>query len=199
METLVRLPFTLIFLGLMVAANWAAGTLSGRLPFRRLAEWGMSHQRLVRGEAFRLLTGTFLSHDRRMFARQIVFAAGVIGAYEWQFGTAQAVLMFAAINILGTLIVLLGVLPLIAAYVPSAAQRPLHTLDVGMSAGGFGLLGALLAGLPAPFVCLGVGLAGVGVKIWLRFEAIADTAHLVCLILGFGAQMVLVWLYNPWG
>lgn len=191
MDTAARLPFTLIFLGLMVGANWAVGTLSGRLPFRALTEWGMSHQRLVRGEAFRLLTGTFLSHDRRMFARQIIFAAGVIGTYEWQFGSVQAAAMFVVINLLGTLIVLLGVLPLLVAYLPDVAPRPLHSLDVGMSAGGFGLLGALVAGLPAPWVLLAALLIGIAVKVRLRFEAIADTAHILCLILGFGAQMLL--------
>jgi hypothetical protein len=133
MAWLIHLPFTLAFLAAMVGANWAAGTLSGRLPFRALTEWGMSHQRLVRGETFRLLTGTFLSHDRGMFLRQIVFAAGVIGVYEWQSGSLQAVLMFVTTNLAGTLIVLLGVLPVLATYFPDATPRPLFSLDVGMS------------------------------------------------------------------
>lgn len=194
MVWLTHLPFTLAFLVVMIGANWAAGTLSGRLPFRALTEWGMSHQRLVRGETFRLLTGTFLSHNLGMFLRQIVFAAVVIGIYEWQSGSVQAVLMFVTTNLAGTLIVLLGILPVLAAYFPDAAPRPLFSLDVGMSAGGFGLLGAILAGLPSPWVMLLLVLVGIAVKIRIRLEPIADAAHIVCLILGAGLQfIVLTW------
>jgi hypothetical protein len=191
MEWLGRLPFTLAFLGLMVAANWLAGTLSGRLPFRRLTEWGISHRRLARGEAFRLLTGTFLSHDRAMFTRQMIFAGSVIGYYEWHFGTAPASVMFASINVLGLLVVVFGVLPVLATLMPQRMIRPLHSLDVGMSAGGFGLIGAILAGFPYAPALLVAAIVAIGIKMRLKFEVIADTAHLVCLLLGFAAQAIL--------
>lgn len=192
MDWLGRLPFTVIFLGLMVGTNWLAGTLSGRLPFRRLTAWGVSHRRLLRGEAFRLLTCMFLSHDRAMFARQMIFAAGVIGYYEWRFGTLQAFLMFNGINVLGLLVVVFGVLPVLVAAMSLRIARPLYSLDVGMSAGGFGLIGAILAGLPyAPALLVGAVLA-IAVKMRLKFEVIADTAHLVCLLLGFAAQTMLL-------
>jgi hypothetical protein len=192
MEWLGRIPFTLVFMGLMVTFNWLAGTLSGRLLFRRLTEWGISHQRLRRGEVFRLLSGTFLSHDRAMFARQMVFAGGVIGYYEWQAGSVQAVLMFTCINVLGLMIVVFGVLPVLAVMMPGHRMRPLHSLDVGMSAGGFGLIGAVLASLPEATMLLVVAIVAIGVKIRLKFEVIADTAHLVCLLLGFAAQAILM-------
>jgi hypothetical protein len=192
MDLLGRTPFTLVFLGLMVVSNWLAGTLSGRLPFRQLTEWGISHQRLLRGEALRLLTGTFLSHDRAMFLRQMIFAGGVIGYYEWRFGTEQAFVMFTAINVLGLVVVVFGVLPVLAVLMPQRMTRPLHSLDVGMSAGGFGLIGAILVGLPYAPALLAAATLAIGVKMRLKFEVIADMAHLICLLLGFAAQAFLM-------
>jgi hypothetical protein len=192
MDLLGRTPFTLVFLGLMVAANWLAGTMSGRLPFHRLTEWGISHQRLLRGEALRLLTGTFLSHDRAMFLRQMIFAGGVIGYYEWRFGTVQAVLMFTCINVMGLMVVVFGVLPMLAVVMPSLIRRPLHSLDVGMSAGGFGLIGAILVGFPYGPALLAAAILAICVKMRLKFEVIADMAHLICLLLGFATQMIMM-------
>jgi len=194
-DVAARVPFTLGFLGVMIAANWAAGTLSGRLPLRALRNWGISHRRVVRGEAFRLLTGTFLSHDRAMFCRQLVFAAAVIGYYEWQTGTLRATLMFAGINVVGSLIVLFAILPLIATLWPDSGLAPLRSLDVGMSAGGFGLVGTIVWQWPDPWLWLTALLAAIAVKAWLKFELIADTAHVVCLILGVMAEAMLaaVW------
>ena len=187
----MRLPFTLAFLAVMLAANWAAGTLSGRLPLQALRNWGISHRRVVRGEAFRLATGTFLSHDRAMFARQLVFAACVIGYYEWQTGTLRTVLMFTATNIIGSLIVLFAILPLIAKAWPKSGLAPLRSLDVGMSAGGFGLIGAILWQWPHTGLVLTALLVAIAIKAWIRFELIADTAHVVCLILGVMAEAMM--------
>jgi hypothetical protein len=192
MDGLSRVPFTILFLLLMVLANGLAGTLSGRLPFRRLREWGISHKRLLRGETFRLLSGTLLSHDRAMFARQMAFAASVIGYYEWQFGTVRAFLMFAGINLLGLLLVVFAVVPLLARRMAQSSVRPLHSLDVGMSAGGFGLVGAIMVDLPHAAALLCATILAIGLKMRVKFEVIADTAHVVCLVLGFACQMILV-------
>jgi hypothetical protein len=186
-----RLPFTLGFLSVMMAANWAAGTLSGRLPLRMLRDWGISHHGLVQGEVFRLVTGVFLSHDLPMFLRQIAFAACVIGYCEWHTGTAQTALLFAAIDVAGSLIVVFAILPLVAVHFPDSGLDALRSLDVGMSAGGFGLIGAILVLLPGPWGWLLAALCAIAVKAWLNFELIADTAHVVCMILGFAVQMTL--------
>jgi hypothetical protein len=116
----------------------------------------------------------------------------VIGYYEWCHGTEQAFVMFTGINVLGLVVVMFGVLPMLAILMPKRTTRPLHSLDVGMSAGGFGLIGAILVAFPyAPALLLAAVLA-IGVKILRKFEVIADTAHLVCLLLGFAAQMMLM-------
>ncbi|WP_323036416.1 hypothetical protein [Pararhodobacter sp.] len=188
MRTLSRLPFTLAFLSVMVLANWLAGTWGGVLPPAALTDWGLSHQSLVDGEAFRLITGTYLSHDLGMALRQLCFAAVVIGAYEWTEGTCRAIVLFYTIDILGSLLVLFGVLPLLVAMPIAITEAELVVFDVGMSAGGFGLLGALAYQSRYRWVGLLVILLAICAKMLISFEPIADTAHLLCLGLGVLGQ-----------
>jgi hypothetical protein len=138
-----RFPFTLAFLAIMITANWLAGTFTGLLPPQALMQWGISHQSILNGEIFRLVTGTFLSHDFAMFLRQFCFAALVIGAFEWGDGTRRAITVFFTIDIVGTLLVLFVVLPFFADMPDFDGRAALTMHDVGMSAGGFGLIGAL--------------------------------------------------------
>ncbi|MEP2031242.1 MAG: hypothetical protein ABJI96_21290 [Paracoccaceae bacterium] len=191
MSALYRLPFTIVFLFLMIVANYAAGTFAGVLPATSLQKWGISHQDILGGGIYRLIAGTFLSHDFSMFLRQFWFAASVIGFYEWGQGTLRASGMFVVIDILGTLVVLFAVLgPLDGA--PWGAFHGVRSLhDVGMSAGGFGLIGAIAATLRYKYVTLFAILASIAVKVMFDFDAIADTAHLVTLFIGFAAQIYL--------
>ncbi len=191
MTGLFRLPFMLTFLLVMASFNWLAGTFSGILPQHALTAWGISHHSILNGEVFRLMTGTFLSHDFGMFVRQFCFAAVVIGAYEWGEGTWRALAVFFTVDILGSLLVLFGVLPLLVGLHYTVGEAELLTHDVGMSAGGFGLLGAILANRPRRWLMLSLATLGILGKMWLDFEPIADTAHLLCLFLGFGLQTFL--------
>ena len=183
-----RFPFTLAFLAIMVTANWLAGTFTGLLPPQALTQWGISHQSILNGEIFRLVTGTFLSHDFAMFLRQFCFAALVIGAFEWGDRTRRAITVFFTIDIVGTLLVLFVVLPFFADMPDYDGRAALTMHDVGMSAGGFGLIGALVAKQPKAWLFLTLTLAAIAAKIGFGFEVIADTAHILCLLLGFGLQ-----------
>lgn len=187
---IAKLPFTMIFLIIMIATNFAAGTLGGDLPDQSLRHWGISHNDIVLGEVYRLITGTFLSHDVAMFMRQVCFAAAVIGYYEWTQGTLRALGMFVLIDIVGSLIVLFAVLaPLSGA--PWAGLDGITSVhDVGMSAGGFGLIGAIVATSKYRSVLMLAVLASIAVKVMFQFDAIADTAHVVTLLIGFALQWV---------
>lgn len=187
----MRLPFTLVFLVVMTLANGLAGTLDGALAPAALVEWGISHRTVIDGDVARLVTGTFLSHDLDMFLRQFVFAAVVIGYFEWHRTTLHAVLTFFSIDTIGTLIVLFGVIPLMAAIPDMGHPMAWQTLDVGMSAGGFGVIGAILAGWPRKWLLLGGVLVAIGLKVWLDFEVIADSAHAICLVLGFSLERIV--------
>lgn len=185
---MLRLPFTLFFLLVMVVSNLLAGTLDGILPSAALIKWGISHNDVRDGEVFRLVTGTFLSHDLGMFLRQILFATTVIGAYEWVSGCRRAAITFVSIDIVGTLLVLFVIVPTFVTVHPSVDVQALAVHDVGMSAGGFGLLGALIARLTQRWLILVAVCLAIFVKVWISFDLIADSAHLVCLFLGFAME-----------
>lgn len=195
MKLLARLPFTLLFLLVMTLANWAAGTLEGALTPAALTQWGISHRAVLDGDVARLVTGTFLSHDSAMFVRQFIFAAAVIGYFEWHTSTSRAAVTFFSIDTIGTLIVLFGVVPLVASLPDLGHPAARSMLDVGMSAGGFGVIGATLGGWPHRWLLLAGVVAAIGVKVWISFHVIADSAHLICLLLGFAAA--LVWPWHP--
>ncbi|MGJ8583385.1 MAG: rhomboid-like protein [Marinosulfonomonas sp.] len=185
------LPFTVLFLAVMIVANSLAGTLSGQLPEASLRQWGISHQDILEGDLYRLITGTFLQHDFAMFLRQICFAGAVIGFYEWKQGTLRAVGMFFAIDVLGTLLVLFMILPPLSHqnWGDFADVKALH--DVGMSAGGFGLIGAAIATFRYKSAFLCAVLVSIAIKIGVQFDPIADTAHFTTLLIGFALQMLL--------
>ncbi len=186
-----RLPFTLLFLVVMIVANTLGGILSGVLSDSALTSWGISHLSIRDGEIYRLVSGTFFSHDLGMFLRQVVFVAAVIGAYEWTQGSRRTVLLYVSIDVFGTLVVLFAVLPGLVLLNPAIDAQVLADFDVGMSAGGFGLIGALVALQKYRWTCLLAICAAIAVKIWISFDAIADSAHLLCLFLGFLAQTAL--------
>lgn len=190
-QSILRIPFTLVFVLIMLGANYAAGTFAGDLPKLSLQNWGISHQNIVQGELFRLISGTFLSHNVAMFLRQICFAAAVIGFYEWRQGSFRTILMFVLIDIVGSLVVLFAVLgPLDG--VPWADLEGVRSLhDVGMSAGGFGLIGAIAATIRHRKLALVAILASIAAKVFFQFDPIADTAHVVTLLMGFALQGLL--------
>ncbi|MDU9004583.1 hypothetical protein [Sedimentitalea todarodis] len=198
MKHIRRIPFTILFLSIMVLANWFAGTLAGTLPAETLSNWGISHQTVVTGDLARLITGTFLSHDLGMFLRQLIFAGAVIGYFEWHGSTLRTAITYFSIDIVGSVIVLFAVVPLVAA-IPEIGQADARaTLDVGMSAGGFGLIGAILASWPHKWLLLGAVVAAIVVKVWYDLDVIADSAHLICLLIGFAVQQTLSVRSRSW-
>lgn len=186
-DLIVRLRFTLIFLLAMILANAAAGTLSGELPPDVLATWGIGQQSVWGGDLSRLVTGTFLSHDLDMLIRQFVFAAVVVGYTEWLWGSWRAALLFVGLDICATLLLLTAVWALPAMSDVAALN------DVGMSMGGFGLIGLAIAGQRGRFALLLIALLAISAKIALDFELLPDTGHLLALALGFFTGLALHW------
>lgn len=189
-QMLARFRFTLLFLVAMILANAAAGTLSGELPSEALREWGVGQESVWHGGLIRLLTGTFLSHDVDMLLRQILFAAAVIGYTEHRLGSWRAALAFFGFDILSTMLLLSAVW-----LVPSLAEVAAFN-DVGMSMGGFGLLGLAIAGLRFRLGLLALMLAGIATKIAIDFEALTDTGHVLAMGLGFVTELSIGRLYR---
>lgn len=184
---ILRFRFTLVFLLVMLIANLLAAGLGGDLPDTMLRAWGVGHDSLRTGEAFRLLTGTFLSHDAGMLMRQLIFAAVVIGYTEWVRGTTQTVVLFFGLDIVGTLLLLacVGMAQGIG-IIDIAALN-----DVGMSIGGFGLIGLALTTWQRTWLLLALILVAITLKLAIAPHLLADGGHVLALLLGVALGQVL--------
>lgn len=184
-RSILRLRFTLLFLATMLGANLLAGSLGQDLPGRILADWGIGYDSVMSGEAFRLITGTFLSHDPGMALRQFLFAATVIGYVEWNQGSLRAATLFFGLDIAATLL-------LLACIGSGAGVIDLtSTNDVGMSIGGFGLIGAIMARWPRGWLWFAATLLAIAVKFATAPDILADCGHSLALFLGFALQSVI--------
>ena len=122
--------FTLGFLGVMFAANWAVGGLWRDLPPAALARWGISHDDLARGEVWRLLTANFLSKHPRMLLDQISFTLCIIGWFEWRHGSLRAFAMFFVTNTAGFLLTLFWVVGMLKAVFNRRSAAFWHVSEV---------------------------------------------------------------------
>lgn len=186
---MLRYRLTLAFLVLMVAANAFAGSLGGSLAPQHLASWGISLNALANGQIFRLVTAVFLSHDQSMLLRQLIFAALVIGGHEIQVGWQQTLLTFSVVDIISTVLIL----AIVSIAWPGDISEIAFVHDVGMSAGGFGLLGSLVAGLGRRWSRLFAAgiLVALAVKIMVFPDIIADGVHLISFPIGIVMRVVL--------
>lgn len=165
----------------MLAANMLTTGFGQDLPNEALQDWGVGHDSFLSGEVFRLITGTFLSHDTGMLMRQFIFAAIVIGYTEWVRGTTQTALLFFGLDIIGTLLLLVFV-----GVAQGAGLIDLTAMnDVGMSIGGFGLIGLTLSRRRHKWLLLIVTLAAITLKLAIAPHLLADGGHVLALLLGF--------------
>ncbi|QRF68691.1 hypothetical protein GQA70_19850 (plasmid) [Ponticoccus alexandrii] len=162
----------------MLVANVLAGTVFGPLTPELLSAWGIGVDPVRDGQIARFVTAIFLSHGPSMLIRQFIFAATVIGTVEWLWGSWRAMALFFGIDISATTILLSCI-----ALVPQLAGSE-HINDVGMSMGGFGLIGVLLATSRVRWIGLAVVSLGVGVKYALVPEPLADGGHIIALWVG---------------
>lgn len=178
---ILRFRFTLMFLLVMLTANLFTAGLGQNLPSAALNDWGVGHASLFSGEVFRLLTGTFLSHDAGMLLRQFIFAAVIIGYTEWVRGTLQTVLLFFVLDIVGTLLLLVCVgIAQGTGLIDITAMN-----DVGMSIGGFGLIGVALSTWRRKWLLLIIILVAIILKLIIAPHLLADSGHILALLLGF--------------
>ncbi len=177
--SIIRLRFTILFLTVMLIASLLAEIPDRDLPGEILRDWGIGHDSLLSGQIFRLITGIFLSHDFDMFIRQFIFAAAVIGYTEWTRGTVRAALLFFGLDIAGTLL-LLACVRWGAGLIDMTAMN-----DVGMSIGGFGLIGVTIASWRGKWPLMTAILVAIAVKFTIAPDLLADTGHVLALSLGF--------------
>ncbi|WP_198135688.1 hypothetical protein [Sagittula stellata] len=180
-DALRRVPFTLAFLGAMLLANALSGTVSGQIAPAVLDARGIGVDAIRDGDLTRFVTAIFLSHDLPMLLRQLVFAAGVIGAAEWRWGSWRAAGLFFGLDfVVGA--ILLAAIALIPHLAPLAGVT-----DVGMSLGGFGLIGVFVASWRHAGGWLAAIVGLVAAKYAIAPDPVADGGHLIALFAGFGA------------
>lgn len=184
-------PFAVALTVLIAAIATATGAWSRRISPHILEEFGYSTQDLWSGRPWTLVTSIFLTSRPAMSWIIMVFAPLSIGLYEWLAGTRRAMIVFFAGDVLATLLLsLLVILPLYLAGLHAGAQWALER-DVGMSAGGFAVVGASIALAPQRWrlLLLGGVCALVAVKMVIAAEPVADLVHVFGLILGFTGQL----------
>ena len=172
------------FLLTMLAANILAGSFFNELPEQTLQIWGVSHHTLSKGDLLRLFTACFLSDDIGMFVRQFIFASATIGFVELKLGSLRTAISFFVINSVATLSVIFLGIPLMHWLVLAEYEGLLVRLDNGMSAGGFGMLGILIAQMKHSKLVLVAIVACIFAKMMWDFEPISDSVHLVGFLLG---------------
>ncbi len=181
-----RFAFTASFLAVMIAANLAAIRYLPGGQAEAAQGFGISLEALLRSEVWRLVTASLLTHDMSMFLRQVVFAALAIGSFEWRNGWRRAAAVFWGTDIVGTVLLFALVLAPYDMLAADPANAMGKVYDVGISGGGFGILGALardLSGRRWPVIAM-LGLVAILVKLALWPEPIADGLHLITFALG---------------
>tara|TARA_R110000787_G_scaffold249221_2_gene354820 strand:+ start:511 stop:1074 length:564 start_codon:yes stop_codon:yes gene_type:complete len=177
----------------MVAANIFTGSLFGNLPTAHLQSWGISLATLLNGDISRLVTATFLSHDSDMFVTQFLFAAAIIGTHEWRRGTWSTLTLFCVTDIAGSLVIFFLIIAPLSGMDLHAADSIALKHDVGMSGGGFGLLGGIVAGMRQRWLIAPAVLVAIIVKFRLFPDLIADSLHIVTFILGFAIYQTILY------
>ncbi len=180
-----RVPVTILFaLGIGLAGLATRAPWSAVAP-DVLARWGFSPHDLTHGRWFTLITSVFLTRNPLMFWGILLFTLGAVGVLEWQVGPRRALTVYWQTELIGTL----GTAVLLQAIVPASwaplASSLARTHEVGMSAGGFGCLGAVVARLPRRRAA---ALWGVMTYLVVRLvfftQLSGDTVHLMTFPLG---------------
>lgn len=187
---LLRWPFTITFLAVMLICAVASGSIFGSLPDPVLQRYGVSLNGFLEGRFYTLISSIFLSRDAGMFAKQIAFAAIVISLVEMRWGSRRAATWFFLSDFAGTLTLFFGVIWPLSHYVPGFSGLAAQA-DVGMSGGGF-FFNGLIAGLMVPkrYRLLAIGLLYLWIAATWFIEAdpLADTLHFITLSAAMIAQ-----------
>lgn len=186
-----RLRFTLAFLLVMVVAAAWAGTWHQPLPAGVLDRVGISLNGLLDGRFYLLVTAIFFSHGPGMLARQLLLVATIIGLSEWTRGSWRTLAWFFLLDIGGTLVLLFFMVWPTGLFSARETALELAETDVGMSGGGFGLAGMLIATLPpaARIAALVLLYAWLAWRLVVPGDQMADVLHLITLTAGLCAAI----------
>lgn len=178
-----RIPFTLAIVLAILAVTTATGTISHPISSAQLDRWGFGLADLRAGRFDALLWAPFQVYRPYMVVTVSGSLLLFLGACEYLLGTRRAVLTFWLTHIVGYLGAYLLLWPFATAGY-GWAEALTRTPDVGASAAGFGVAGAVLPFLPASGRKVAFPLLVVYLLAFLLFtEHVWNIEHL----LAFGA------------
>lgn len=147
--------------------------------------YGFGWTSLAEGRVLPLLGSTFLVDGFSQWLRIALLLTWSVGVHEWRAGTQRAVLVFAVTNVascLGAAAVQGAVAVLAGPELDFVRSR-----DVGASAGAFGCLGAVIAGLRAPWRArlTALTLLYLALKMAVFLALSSDVTHGIAFALGY--------------
>jgi hypothetical protein len=193
-HSLIRLPFTLALLLVVIVAALKTSTIGGKLSNSWRRRVGYAPRDLWILEVWRIVTSALVTSGGRSFWQALFLIAMTVGAIEWIAGTLWAVLVFWGVH-MATMVI--ESLLLSGSLVTSgiSKNRVIETSrDVGSSAGYFGSLGFALSFLPKRLTILAGSSIGLGLLLVFGLnkrrsshpsQRLADLAHLIAFPLGW--------------
>lgn len=182
-----RVPFTTVFM-LLYPAVWLFATMAlpgGLGEARRL--FGLSLDMIGRGEFWRFLTALVVPADAIRGVGHMVLIAATVGVREWRHGTARAIALFMACDLVGKLIVAALFRGPTGPWIQSVFPDAVSHFDVGSSAGAVALLAANLREYLPRYGRLVFILAQVilAAKLLLLPQPVSDLLHAFTFSLGW--------------
>ncbi|MUM05479.1 MULTISPECIES: rhomboid-like protein [unclassified Mycolicibacterium] len=179
---LLRVPVTLTYAVLLIAATVAFRALEPRIQDRVLAYTSTNLHNLAHGHISTLLSSAFIADDGLFFLWLPGFIC-LLAAVELLWRSRLLLVVFCVGHVVTTLVVDAGlVLAVEAGWLPLSISR---VADVGVSYGVMAVVGALTAAVPAALkpVWLGWWLAGAAAVLAVSSD-FTEAGHVVAFGLG---------------
>jgi len=201
MNALLRLPFTLTMLTILVSAGIYGRSHIGLLDENLHRSAGYSMRLMIEGQLHRAFTSLFFTAGGWRFYSSIVMFASAVGYVEWTFGPLRAMATFFAVHLTTLAVMTLGVLVTSAISETHRGNLLWHVQDVGPSAGYYGCLGVAIVALAPPMrwplvtaivvvLCLRTTWSFIHLPEDGRVLS-ADIAHLIAFPLGIASFQFL--------
>ena len=200
MSTILRLPFTLAMLTVLITAGIYGRSHVGLLDEHVGRSAGYSMRLLIEGEVHRVVTSLLFTAGGWRFYSSLAMFAFSVGCVEHHYGTPRALTTFFGVHFVTLAVMAMGVI--VAGTIGETLRGQLlwHVLDVGPSAGYYGCLGFAIAGLASqqrmPIIIALVTvllLRATWSFIHLPEDGrvlSADLAHLIALPLGIASASI---------
>lgn len=195
LNTLRRIPFTLILLGILIFVAMLTNTYFEQLTSRWLEHTGFAPNDLWYWRVERMFSSALVTSGGKVFWEALFFIAFAVGLAEWMTGWKRAAVTFWGVHILTLILLSLIVSLAIHQWRDIGLETIVIERDVGPSAGYFACLGLISARTKHPWHWVSGGALfimfitalllppGAGENVVVHVSA--DLAHLIAFPLGW--------------